>query len=41
MSRSHAPAGYMDLDLDDYKEGSLFQEWQKIVLETAEILVSS
>jgi hypothetical protein len=31
----------MDLDLDDYKEGSLFLEWQNIVLETAGILVVS
>lgn len=31
----------MDLDLDDYKEGSLFLEWQQIVLDTAGILVVS
>lgn len=41
VSRSHASAGYMDLDIDDYKEGSLFLQWQKIVLETAQILVVS
>jgi hypothetical protein len=41
VSRSHASAGYMDLDLDDYKQDSLFQEWQKIVLDTAGILVVS
>ncbi|KAK5444212.1 hypothetical protein LTS15_010565 [Exophiala xenobiotica] len=41
VSRSHFSAGYMDLDLDDYKKGTLFDEWQKIVLETAGILVSS
>jgi hypothetical protein len=41
VSRTHASAGYMDLDLDDYKEGSLFEEWQKIVLDTAGILVVS
>ncbi|OQU97178.1 hypothetical protein CLAIMM_03153 [Cladophialophora immunda] len=40
VSRFHAAPGVMDLDLDDYKEGSLFAEWQKIVTETAVILVA-
>lgn len=41
VSRSHAHEGYMDLNLDDYKPGSLYLDWQKIVLETARILVVS
>jgi len=40
VSRQHAPEGYMDLDLDDYKSGSLYSDWQKIVMDTAGILVS-
>ncbi|KIV81007.1 hypothetical protein PV11_08461 [Exophiala sideris] len=39
VSRQHAKEGYMDLDLDDFKPGSLYLEWQQIVLDTAEILV--
>jgi hypothetical protein len=31
----------MDLDHDDYKEGSIFKEWQEIVLDTAHRIVVS
>jgi hypothetical protein len=31
----------MDLDLDDFKAGSLYLDWQQIVLDTAGILVVS
>jgi hypothetical protein len=41
VSRTHAEEGYMDLDLDDFQKGSLYAEWQEIVLDTAEILVVS
>lgn len=37
-SRKHDSRGYMDLGLDDFKAGSLFSEWQQIVLDTARIL---
>jgi hypothetical protein len=39
VSRQHNARGLMDLDLDDFKEGMLYHEWQEIVLDTAEILV--
>jgi hypothetical protein len=41
VSRQHAKEGYMDLDLDDFRSGSLYADWQQIVLDTAEILVVS
>jgi len=38
VPRKYAHQGYLDLDLDDYKQGSLPLEWQKIVLQTASAL---
>lgn len=41
MTRKFKPDGIMDLELDDYPQGSTFASWQKTVLDTAGILVVS
>ena len=41
MSHTHDPNGLLDLGLDDFPQGSLFLDWQRIVLETARILAVS
>lgn len=39
MPRGEAPEGYIDLDLDDYREGHPFKEYQEIILDTAHRIV--
>ena len=38
VSQAHDATGYLDLGLDDYKQGTLIFEWQRIDLETARVL---
>ncbi|KAF2484909.1 hypothetical protein BDY17DRAFT_93651 [Neohortaea acidophila] len=39
VSRQQNKLGVIDLDLDDYPAGNMYNDWQKIVLDTAGILV--
>lgn len=36
VPRRYAPDGYLDLDADDYQDGDIFKEMQKVVIETME-----